>query len=418
MDALINATLWTGERESRRTAVLVEHGIVQSLVADDALPAHVRIRDLGGGLLAPGLIDLQVNGGGGLLFNDAPTVATLARIAAAHRRRGTTSLLPTLISDSRPARAAAREAVVAAITAGEAGILGLHLEGPHLNPSRAGVHDPRWLTAPDAADCALMAPLPVGRTLVTLAPEMVSDRLITELAGQGVRLLAGHSEAGYDRVLTALAAGVSGFTHLFNAMPAPAGRLPGIVGAALDDRDSWCCLIGDGHHLHDAILRLAWRAKPPGRVLLVSDAMPPVGGFEKGSPVGGFESGSPVGGGGAPSFRLGERTIIAADGRCVTADGRLAGSAADLASAVRHCVRQAGIPLEDALCMASTWPAEFLGLGDRLGRIAPGYPADFVQLDEALRVRETFVGGRPVSESDPLFRTPATAPHPAWPGDQ
>lgn len=375
MDAFLCSRLFTGDEMRRDAAVLVEDGIVQAVIPAAEIPRGARLVDLGDDLLAPGFIDLQVNGGGGVLFNDDPSRATLERIAAAHRRFGTTGLLPTLISDCRDKRRAARQAVSEALAAGVPGILGLHLEGPHLNPERRGVHDARWLAPPEAADLELLAPLPGGVLLVTLAPETVPLAVIAGLAADGVRIAAGHSAAGYERTLAALGAGVGGFTHLFNAMPAMTSREPGIVGAALDHRESWCGLIVDGHHLHDATVRLVWRAKPKGKLVLVTDAMPPMGG-------------------GAESFRLCGETVTVSGGRCLSHEGRLAGSALDMATAVRNCVARIRIPLEEALAMASTNPAAALGIGDRRGRIAPGQAADFVVLDEQLTVRETYLNGR------------------------
>ena len=376
MDAFLCSRLFTGDEMRRDAAALVADGQVRTVVQATAIPAGVRILDLGDALLAPGFIDLQVNGGGGVLFNDDPSPATLARIAAAHRRFGTTGLLPTLISDSPDKRRAARAAVTAARAAGVPGILGLHLEGPHLAPERRGVHDRRWLAPPTAEDLELLAPLADGVLLVTLAPDLVPDETIARLAAAGVVIAAGHSAADYDRTRAALAAGVAGFTHLFNAMPAPTSREPGIVGAALDDRGAWCGLIVDGHHLHPATVRLAWRAKPRGTLILVTDAMPPVGGD-------------------AAPFRLGDQDITVTGGRCLSAEGRLAGSALDMATAVRNCVFEVGIPLEDALAMATANAADALGLGQRRGRIAPGCAADFVVLDHRLAVRATYIAGRP-----------------------
>ena len=381
MDAFTNAVVYGADvsgNERKDSAVLVEAGRVIAVVPAAAIPENARRVDLGGALLAPGFIDIQVNGGGGVLFNDAPTVDTLTRISAAHRRFGTTGLLPTLISDSRERRRAARIAVAAALAAGVPGILGLHLEGPHLAPARRGVHDPRWLGPPDDTDIALMAPLAAGRTVVTLAPESVPPNRLSALAAAGVRICAGHSAASYDQTRCALSSGITGFTHLFNAMAPLAGRDPGVAGAALDDRASWCGIIVDRHHLHDAAVRLAWRSKPAGKLFLVTDAMPPVGAD-----------------GTKQNFRLGDETISVAAGRCVTADGRLAGSALDMATAVRNCVEHIGIPLAEALRMASRYPADYLGLGHCYGRIAPGYIADFVILDARLMVRETFIAGRP-----------------------
>ncbi len=376
MDAFTNAILHTGDEVRRDAAVLVEHGLVMDVVQASAIPQRARRRDLDGAILAPGFIDLQVNGGGGVLFNDDPSPTALATIAAAHRRFGTTGLLPTLISDSRDKRRQARDAVAAALASGLPGILGLHLEGPHLNPERRGVHDARWLAPPEACDAALMAPLPGGCMMVTLAPETVPHDLIRRLTDAGVRVSAGHSAAGYRDTQAALAAGVTGFTHLFNAMPPITSREPGIAGAALEDTESWCGIIADGHHLHDATIRLAWRSKRRGRLFLVTDAMPPVGSA-------------------LSTFTLGSQSIAVTQGRCVTADGRLAGSALDMATAVRHCIDRIGIAVDEALRMASLYPAAFLGLDRRYGRIAAGYVADFVTLDPLHQVQQTFIAGRP-----------------------
>ena len=376
MDAFLCSRLFTGDEMLHHAAVLVVDGRVRAVVAATAIPAGVRVVDFGDALLAPGFIDLQVNGGGGVLFNDDPCPAVLARISAAHRRFGTTGFLPTLISDGTDKRRAARTAVTEARAAGVPGILGLHLEGPHIAPGRCGVHDPRWLAPPTTEDMDLLAPLADGVLLLTLAPEMVPVETIARLAAAGVIIAAGHSAADYDQTRAALAAGLSGFTHLYNAMPSPASREPGIVGAALDDRRAWCGLIVDGHHLHPATVRLAWRSKPRGTLILVTDAMPPVGGD-------------------AVPFRLGDQIISVQDGRCLSAEGRLAGSALDMASAIRNCVFDVGIPLEGALAMATANPADALGVGQRLGRIAPGFAADFVVLDDRLQVRATYIGGSP-----------------------
>ena len=376
MDAFTNAVVHTGDAIRRDATVLVENGIVADVVAASATPESARRWDLAGRILAPGFIDVQVNGGGGVLFNDDPNLSALTKIVAAHRRFGTTGLLVTLISDSRDKRRMARNTVSTALAASAIpGLWGLHLEGPHLNPVRRGVHDERWLTSPEADDVALMEPLANGHLLVTVAPERVPFGMIERLARAGVRLSAGHSAAGYQETQEALAIGITGFTHLFNAMPPMTSREPGIAGAALDDAESWCGLIVDGHHLHDATVRLAWRAKRRGRLFLVTDAMPPVGSA-------------------LSSFILGGQSISVIDGRCVTADGRLAGSALDMATAVRRCVERIGIPLDEALRMASLYPAAFLGLDHRYGRIAPGYAADFVILESALRVRDTVIAGQ------------------------
>ncbi|HYH39359.1 MAG TPA: N-acetylglucosamine-6-phosphate deacetylase [Azospirillum sp.] len=375
MDALLDAQIHTGSAVLADSAVLIEGGSILGVVPRAEVPAGATRHALGGGILAPGFIDLQVNGGGGALFNDRPDVAGIRAIVAAHRRFGTTALLPTFITDSREKRTRAVEAVAAALAAGEPGVLGIHLEGPHIDAGRRGVHDARFIAPPDEEDLALMTRLGPGRTLVTLAPETVPAMVIRGLAARGVRVCAGHTAATWEQMEAGIEAGVAGVTHLYNAMSPLGHREPGAVGAALADDRVWCGLIVDGHHVHDAAVRLAWRAKPAGTLFLVTDAMPPVG--------------APPG-----DFRLYGETVTVRDGRCVSTDGRLAGSALDMAAAVRNCVRRIGIPLDEALRMAAAYPADFMGIADRRGRIAPGLAADLVHLDDELRPLATWVAGK------------------------
>jgi N-acetylglucosamine-6-phosphate deacetylase len=351
--------------------VLVEAGRIVALQSGTETTDGSTI-DLHGGYLVPGFIDVQVNGGGDVLFNDTPTVDGLRTIAQAHRRFGTTGLLPTLISDDVPVMQRALHAVREAIAQQVPGVLGIHLEGPYLAQARKGVHDPARFHTPGDDELALVASLDVGRTLLTLAPERFTAETLRLLTERGVLLCAGHTAATYDELRAAFAAGVRGVTHLFNAMTPLQSREPGAVGAALDDPDTWCGLIVDGHHVHPAAVRIAIAAKPRGKVLLVTDAMPPVGGARDG-------------------FTLYGVPITCRDGRCTTADGTLAGSALDMASAVRNTVQQIGLPLDEACRMASTYPAEFLGLDNERGRIAPGCRADLVLLDDDLRVQGCWV---------------------------
>ena len=352
--------------------VLVEQGRIVE-VRSGAAPGATEVIDLHGGYLVPGFIDTQVNGGGDVLFNDAPTVEGLRRIAAAHRKFGTTGLMPTLISDDVAVMRHAIAAVREAITQGVPGILGIHLEGPYLAAARKGVHDPARFHTPDDDELDLVASLGVGRTMLTLAPERFDADTLRALAARGVLLCAGHTAASYEQLRDAFGAGVRGVTHLFNAMTPLGSREPGAVGAALDDPDSWCGLIVDGHHVHAAALRVAIAAKPRGRMMLVTDAMPPVGGVRH-------------------DFGLYGVTMTCRDGRCSTADGTLAGSALDMASAVRNTANL-GIALDEACRMASTYPAQFLGLDGELGHIAPGYRADLVALDDDLQVWGSWIAG-------------------------
>lgn len=379
MEALCGARVFTGEATLEEHALLHERGRVAGLLPEDALPNGARVRQLEGGLLAPGFVDVQVNGGGGVLFGEPASADTIRALATAHRRFGTTACLPTLVSAPRETVRAAMEAVRnarARPAEASARVLGIHVEGPHLASERCGAHDPARLRPAEEADLALYAALGEGRTVVTLAPECVPAGSVRRLAGAGVLVCAGHTQASYAEVRAALGEGLRGFTHLWNAMRPPAGREPGVVGAALDDPASYCGVIADGHHVHPASLRLALRAKPRGRLFLVTDAMPPVGAAE-------------------PDFHWSHRRMRVRDGRCETEDGTLAGSVLDMASAVRNATAELGLPLEEALRMASAYPAAFLGLEEELGRLAPGLRADLVWLDDALRVRETWVDGIP-----------------------
>jgi N-acetylglucosamine-6-phosphate deacetylase len=373
--ALTHARVLAADGWHDDLAVLLEGKRIVDLLP----PADPRVRDahqhdLRGAMLVPGFIDVQVNGGGGVLFNEAPTVETLRRIGAAHRRFGTTGFLPTLISDRVEVMRAALAAVEQALAEGVPGVLGIHLEGPYLAAARKGVHDPKYFHAPGSDELALLCAPHRGVRLLTLAPDQVPLASIGALAGAGLIVCAGHTAADYETTRAALAAGVRGFTHLFNAMTPFGSREPGVVGAALEDADSWCGIIADGHHVHPASLRVAIAAKPRGKMLLVTDAMPPVGADR-------------------PDYVLNGETIVVRDGICQTAQGVLAGSALDMASAVRNAMQLLDLPLEEAVRMASTYPAEFLGLGESHGRIAPGYRADLVVLDDEYHVQQSWIGG-------------------------
>ena len=372
--ALSARRVFDGERLLEGHTVLIRDDRIVDLVADEDIPADARKQALGDGLLAPGFIDLQVNGGGGVMFNDAVSVEGIRTIAAAHRRFGTTGLLPTLMSDQPGTIPAAMTAVREAIEQGVPGILGVHIEGPFFNLKRKGVHDPAMIRQADPDDIEDLMSLGTGRTLVTLAPETAPDGMIRTLADAGVRVAAGHTAATYEQISDALKEGQTGFTHLFNAMTPLESRAPGVVGAALDDPESWCGLIADGIHVDPASLRVAIAAKPRGKMYLVTDAMATVGAPDK-------------------TFQLYGETITETDGKLATANGTLAGSALDMATAVRNTAMLLNQPLEEALRMASLYPATFMNLEDRRGRIAPGYRADLVLLDGDLTVRQTWIGG-------------------------
>ncbi len=348
-------------------ALRLAEGRIAAIEPDDPQdPARVALP--AGSVLAPGFIDIQVNGGGGFQFNETPTAEAARAIAAAHRRLGTVGILPTLITDTPETTARAVAAIEA--TRGD-GILGLHLEGPHLSPRRPGVHRPDRIRPPDEADLAFLAGLParLGRpVIVTLAPETMPEAALERLAGAGLILCAGHTEAPPDRL-----ARIAGFTHLFNAMPPIAARAPGPAAAALLRDDAYAGLIADGIHVDPATIRLLLRCKPAERILLVSDAMAPAGTD-------------------LPEFRLQGRRILRQAGRLATEDGTLAGADLSLASAVR-VMAGLGVPLPQAVAMASTNPASFLGLAHERGRLAPGLRADLTLLGPDLAVLATWRDG-------------------------
>jgi N-acetylglucosamine-6-phosphate deacetylase len=374
--ALVNGRTLLDGRVVAGKAVVIEAGRIAAVVDDAEVPAAADRHDLGGGLLVPGFIDTQVNGGGGALFNDAPTVATIATIGRAHRAFGTTGFLPTLISDDLHVIRSGIEAVEAAIDQGVPGVLGIHIEGPFLNEHRKGIHDADKIRALDEEGWAVLTSMKRGRTLVTVAPECTTPEMIARLAAAGVIVAAGHSNGRYAEVIAAIAAGLTGITHLFNAMSPLGAREAGVVGAALESDSTWCGIIVDDQHVAPATLKVALRCKPHDRFMLVTDAMPTVGSESK-------------------EFRLQGKRIVARDGACFDDNGRLAGSDLDMAWAVRNAIGLLDLAPETAFAMASAAPAAFLRLDRELGRIAPGCRADLALLDADLRVQRTWIGGEP-----------------------
>ena len=377
MIVLTGVRIFDGESFLDDHAVVVEGERIAAIVPHAERP-HGTTRDLGGGLLVPGYIDVQVNGGGGVLFNDDPTPEGIAAIAAAHRAYGTVGLLPTLVTDAREvmeaALAASREARRRTPAA-----LGVHLEGPFLDPRRKGAHELNYIREITPADIEMIAAADCGAVMLTLAPNRVGTDAIAELARRGVLVSLGHSEAGYEQARAAVQAGAGAFTHLFNAMSAPLGREPGMVGAALDLTDTFVGIIADGHHVHAANLRIAFAAKRHDRFMLITDAMPPAAG-------------------GPDHFDLQGRRVTRADGYLRLDDGTLAGSVLTMDEAVRYAVDVIGLDLGTALSMASRVPATFLRRDHELGRIAPGHLASLVHLDDDLRVRDTWIEGRSTSD--------------------
>ncbi len=380
LTAYLGADIFDGRQMRRDLALLTEGGKVRALAPEQELPAAAERIALKGGMLAPGLVDLQVNGGGGVMFNDDPAPETLRRIARAHLALGTTALLPTLITDTREKTRAAIAAAIAAVEAGEAGIAGLHLEGPHISVARKGAHAAELIRPmePEDLDMLIEAARRLPVLMITLAPENTTTRQVRALAEAGALVSLGHSDADYETCMAHIAAGARCATHLFNAMSQLRNRAPGLVGAALEAGGLWAGLIADGIHVHPADIRIAHRAKRgPGGLFLVTDAMATAGTeLER--------------------FSLNGREIRRENDRLTLADGTLAGADLALCDALRFISETLEIGPAEALTMASSAPAGLAGLAPA-GHLAPGGPADFIHLDDGFALKGVWQGGRRVA---------------------
>jgi N-acetylglucosamine-6-phosphate deacetylase len=372
--AIAGAEMFDGSKRRPGHAAIVDGARILDVVPEAILPSDLPVHRVPGGMLAPGFIDAQANGGGGVLLNDAPTADGVRTICDAHARFGTTALLPTLITDSPAVTAEAVGTVKRAIADGTLGCLGMHLEGPFLSPEKRGAHDATLIRTMTEADADEILALGIETLLVTLSPERIAPAIIRRLVDGGVIVSLGHSNATYDQILAAVDAGARGITHLFNAMSPLTHRAPGVVGGALDSGALWCGLIADGHHVHPAAIGIALRAKrQPGRIFLVTDAMSTVGSDRQ-------------------TITLNGRTVWRRNGALELEDGTLAGSDLDMMSGVRYLVKEVGVELGEALRMASTYPAEFLKRPE-LGSIAPGARADLVHIDDELKVKAVWHAG-------------------------
>jgi N-acetylglucosamine-6-phosphate deacetylase len=374
------ARIFDGERFHDDKALVVADGRVETIAPLNDLPEGDPI-ELDGGILSAGFIDAQVNGGGGRMLNDEPSPASMYTIAAGHRPYGTTSLLPTLITDTARATAAAIDAAKQAVHENR-GVAGLHLEGPHLAPARKGAHLAELMRPVEDSDVSALtkAAQAIGTLLVTMAAEQVTEKQVRALSEAGVIVSIGHSDCTSEAAEARFDAGARGVTHLFNAMSQLGHRTPGLVGAALDHPAVWCGIIADGHHVDPKALRTALRAKRgEGKLFFVTDAMSLVGSKEN-------------------SFTLNGRTVRRETGgfcsKLVLSDGTLAGSDVDMASAIRYGITYLDLSLAEALRMATLYPARFLDIADR-GRLAPGLHADLVHMTDGIEVKQTWISGEP-----------------------
>lgn len=374
--AILCQEIFDGERRYHNAALLIAGSHIKEIRPQSELSGKETTIDFGDRLLAPGLIDIQVNGGGDVLFNNEPNLDGLKRMADAHLRMGTSRIMPTIISDERSVRRQAADAVRQAQEAKLNEILGLHLEGPFFASSKRGAHKEEFIRQFERKDSEDLKDIARNLLLmVTLAPDAVKARTIRELEQHFISVWAGHSNASYEEALAALDEGLCGFTHVFNAMSAIQARDPGLLGAALEDQRSYCGLIADGHHVHPSNIRLLLRSKPQGKVVLVSDAMATVGGQKN-------------------TFELYGETLSTEGTKLINGEGNLAGSAISQMDAVRYLCEQDIVGLDEALRMASLYAAQSLGLETKLGYLKAGYCADFVCLDKQLQVHASACAGK------------------------
>lgn len=378
--AISAATVFDGEAGHNRSAVVVDGGTISSVSKIDDIPPGCKTIELPGGMLAPAFVDLQVNGGGGVLFNDHPDLSAINAICKAHAQFGTAALLPTLITDTPETMARAIEAGVEARKRRLPGFLGLHLEGPFLSVDKSGAHDPTLIRKMDSDDLDLLvrAAGELDHLMITVAPEAVTLEQISAMDEAGIVVSLGHSPATFRQVSDAVSAGARCVTHLFNAMSQLGHREPGMIGGALRHGEVSAGLVADGHHVNPVAISIALAAKNgPGRIFLVTDAMSTVGADQT-------------------EFTLNGRTIRREGGRLTLEDGTLAGADLDMNSAIRFMVDTIGLEPYEAIRMASAYPSRCIGAGNMLGMLKPGYRANIVHFDDDLDVCGCWIEGRKV----------------------
>jgi len=377
--AITGARIFDGATWHDRSALVINDGVVEGLIAADSPTDAIRV-PADGALLVPGFVDLQVNGGGGALLNLTPTVDAIRTMCTNYARFGTTAMLPTLITDTPEKNVVAIAAGAEAVAANVPGFLGLHIEGPHLALSRKGAHDPKLIRPMEEADLLrfLDARTKLPNLLVTVAVEAADTTQISRLAEADIIVSIGHSDGTYAQVRAAVEAGASMVTHLFNAQSQLGNREPGIVGAALDFGAISAGLIADGIHVHPTSIGVALRAKRgPGQIFLVTDAMSPTGTDWT-------------------EFVLTGQTVYRKDGALRLADGTLAGADLTMIDAIKYVHRTVGVPFDEALRMASLYPAQALGVASTYGHLNRGARADFVVLTDDLDIQSTWIGGEKV----------------------
>ena len=375
--ALLGSQIFCGERFYDDHALLVEGKSIVDIVDKNNTPDNFNKIELDQGILAPGFIDLQVNGGGGVLFNNSPNKESLNTIIKAHQFFGTTSVMPTVISDSLEVLEQCIKTVTEEIK-NNSSLLGIHIEGPFFNTKYRGVHQKQYISTINSDYLNLFESLKGFPVMLTLAPECISSQQLKHLTSLGIKTLAGHSDASYDELDDAIKNGLDGFTHLFNAMSQISAREPGVVGSALHFENTFASIIVDLHHVHPSLIQLAYQLKPTGKLFFISDSMATINH-------------------GKPSFELYDEVVNESDGRLVNSEGKLAGSSITQIDAVKNAYQKCNIPLNQALAMASRYPAEYLGIENHLGSLKPGYRADLVHFDSNFKVHNAWVSGKQIN---------------------
>ena len=375
--ALLGSQIFCGERFYDDHALLVEGKSIVDIVDKNNTPDNFNKIELDQGILAPGFIDLQVNGGGGVLFNNSPNKESLNTIIKAHQFFGTTSVMPTVISDSLEVLEQCIKTVTEEIK-NNSSLLGIHIEGPFFNTKYRGVHQKQYISTINSDYLNLFESLKGFPVMLTLAPECISSQQLKHLTSLGIKTLAGHTDASYDELDDAIKNGLDGFTHLFNAMGQISAREPGVVGSALHFENTFASIIVDLHHVHPSLIQLAYQLKPTGKLFFISDSMATINH-------------------GKPSFELYDEVVNESDGRLVNSEGKLAGSSITQIDAVKNAYQKCNIPLNQALAMASRYPAEYLGIENHLGSLKPGYRADLVHFDSNFKVHNVWVSGKQIS---------------------
>ena len=376
--AITGSKLFNGIDFIEHKALLIDDQHIAGIVNEDAIPTDFQVKKLDGGILSPGFIDLQVNGGGGKLFNNSPDKESLNTIISAHQYFGTTSIMPTVISDSLNILQKCTDTISNEIDNNHS-LLGIHIEGPFFNVKYRGVHQKQYINTINASYLNLFETLDKFPVMLTLAPECISIKQLKHLKSLGFKILAGHTDANYDQLEEAVKYGLDGFTHLFNAMGQISAREPGVVGSAFDFDETSASIIVDLHHVHPSLINLSFKQKPKGKLFFVSDSMATINHGE-------------------PSFELYDEVVSESNGRIINSEGKLAGSSITQIDAIKNAYQKCSIPLESAISMATLYPAEYIGVSDYIGQLKKGYRADLAHFDSNFHVQNVWLAGKQIKE--------------------